>query len=832
MQAIQLCSFQLILQYIYCIRRDKMSISKKIITIITIFASQIFAVEWIQDGNNYVSSEKLIIKFQNAPLLGIEPPLSLKSRADLQQIISKYGDATFLPTFSNYNEFTQRHRNHDLHHYYNLQFTKSVNVFSLQKELESNPDIEKIEFDFRLSINVIPNDPSYSNQWAHNNTGQASQDGGGSVGTPDCDIGSEQAWDVTTGDEDVIIAILDTGVNSHSEFNGRLLEGYDFINNDTDPSDGNGHGTSCAGISAAQGNNGVGVAGICWDCLILPVKIMSNDGFGEDTQIADGVIWASDNGADVISMSLGGGGFVSYFDNAIDYAVDNGTVVFAASGNDDASTLSYPSRYDNCISIGALSPCNERKTFSSCDGENYWGSNYGTGLDFLAPGVRIHTTTASGGYTTTFNGTSSACPHAAGIAGLILSADQGLSPEGVRTIMQLSAVDIGLNGYDLETGHGRLNAFNALATIVGGPEVNLNTNSITEELASDQTSEQSITVSNSGQMDLTVEIDPFGYYWKDNMDESVDYNWIDIGDENTTITFSHNDEAANEIVNFPFEFTFYEENYSSCIVNANGWIGFADDSNAWENMGLPNTDAPRNAIFPFWDDLNPINEANSTNMDGYVRYHVSDERIVIWYDNVRRWTGGSDMDGYFDFQVVLYPDGIIDFNYRSMTGDTDSATIGIQNESGNSGVNITINQTFVEDMKTVKIKGRPNWLTVSPLNLILEPGATDQINLSFNTTSIPAGGYDYILNLKTNDFHFSYIEIPVMLNVDGTPCGGAQLGDLNSDSLWNILDIILIVNIILYDTEDECEFYIADINGDENINVLDIVLVINLILDD
>jgi hypothetical protein len=249
-------------------------------------------------------------------------------------------------------------------------------------------------------------------------------------------------------------------------------------------------------------------------------------------------------------------------------------------------------------------------------------------------------------------------------------------------------------------------------------------------------------------------------------------------------------------------------------------------------MGLPNTDAPRNAIFPFWDDLNPINEANSTNMDGYVRYHVSDERIVIWYDNVRRWTGGSDMDGYFDFQVVLYPDGIIDFNYRSMTGDTDSATIGIQNESGNSGVNITINQTFVEDMKTVKIKGRPNWLTVSPLNLILEPGATDQINLSFNTTSIPAGGYNYILNLKTNDFHFSYIEIPVMLNVDGTPCGGAQLGDLNSDSLWNILDIILIVNIILYDTEDECEFYISDMNGDENINVLDIVLVINLILDD
>ncbi len=809
-----------------------MSILKSLFTFIAILVSQIFAVEWIQDGSNFISSERLIIKFKNAPELGIEPPLELKSRTNIQRIISNYGDATLNPTFSNYNEFTQRHRNHDLHQYYNLQFTKSIDIFALQKELESISDIDLVEFDFRLSINVIPNDANYSNQWAHNNTGQASQDGGGSVGTPGCDISSEQAWDVTTGDEDVIIAILDTGVNSHPEFNNRLLEGYDFINNDTDPSDGNGHGTSCAGISAAKGNNGVGFAGICWDCLILPVKIMSNDGFGEDSQIADGVIWASDNGADVISMSLGGGGNVSYFDNAIDYAVDNGTVVFAASGNDDASSITYPSAYDNCISIGALSPCNERKTFSSCDGENYWGSNYGTGLDFLAPGVRIHTTTNSEGYTSIFNGTSSACPHAAGIAGLIFSVDQGLSPEGVRTIMQLSAVDIGLNGYDLETGHGRLNAFNALATIVGGPEVNLNTDSITEELASNQTSAQSIAVSNSGQMNLTVEIDPFGYYWKDNGDEFVDYGWIDIGENNTTFTFPHNDEAANEIVNFPFEFPFYEDNYSSCIVNANGWIGFGDDSNTWQNIGIPNIDAPRNAVFPFWDDLNPINDANSTNMDGYVRYHVNDSRIVIWFDNVRRWTGGSEMDGYFDFQVVLFPDGIVDFNYRSMTGDTDSATIGIQNETGDSGINIAINQTFVEDMKTVTIKGRPSWLSVSPLALDLEPGASDQINLNFDTASIPTGGYDYILNLKTNDFHFPNIEIPVTLNVDGMPCGDAQLGDLNADELWNILDIILIVNIILYDTEDECEFYMADMNGDENINVLDIVLVINLILDE
>lgn len=798
----------------------------KLIFSIIILCSQIIAVEWIQNKDDFISPTKLIIKFNNSPKLGIEQPLQLNSRADIQQIISKYGDAGLEPTFSNYNRFTIKHRNHDLHQYYNLQFVKPIDIISLQKELENIEDIELVEFNYRKSINIIPNDSNYSSQWAHNNTGQA----GGNAGTPGCDIGSEEAWDVTTGNDDVVIAILDTGVNNHSEFNGRLLQGYDFIGNDTTPSDGNGHGTACAGISAAKGNNGVGVAGICWDCLILPVKIMSDDGFGEDTEIADGVVWSSDNDADIISMSLGGGAYVSYFDNAINYAVDNGTIVFAASGNDDASSISYPSAYENCVSIGALSPCNERKTYNSCDGENFWGSNYGNGLDFVAPGVLIHTTSSSGGYTSNFNGTSSACPHAAGIAGLILSVDQGLSPEGIKTIMQLSSVDIGLDGYDLETGHGRLNAFNALVTIIGGPEVNLNTNTITEQLSSDQTSMQSISVSNSGQMNLSIDIDPFGYYWKDSGNNSIDYNWVDISEENTTLTFPHNDEAANETINFSFNFPFYENNYSSCIVNANGWIGFGNDNNAWENMGLPNTEAPSNAIFPFWDDLNPINDANSSNMDGYVRYNVNDSRIVIWFDNVRRWTGGSEMDGYFDFQIVLFPDGVVDFNYRSMTGDTNSATIGIQNENGESGINISINQNFVEDMKTVKIKGRPTWLSISPLTLDLEPGTSEPIILNFDTASIPGGDYDYILNLKTNDFHFPNIEIPVILNVDDTPCGESQLGDLNADSEWNVLDIILIVNIILYDTEDECEFYLADMNGDESINVLDIVLVINLIL--
>ena len=112
----------------------------------------------------------------------------------------------------------------------------------------------------------------------------------------------------------------------------------------------------------------------------MPVKVLDSGGYGDDTGISNGIQWATDNGASVISMSLGGGGYVSYTESAINYATDNGTVVISASGNDNSGSVSYPSAYANSISVGALSPCNERKNFSSCDGEYYWGSNYGSGF--------------------------------------------------------------------------------------------------------------------------------------------------------------------------------------------------------------------------------------------------------------------------------------------------------------------------------------------------------------------------------------------------------------------------------------------------------------------
>jgi len=792
----------------------------------------LFGSDWIKHLDGMISSTSLVIMFENeiSPKLGMEPPIFLSDLRDISNIILQYGIPNFTPVFSSYENFSDRQYEYHLHQYYKLEFNKSVDILQLREDLIQQTIIQNVEFNYIKEMNIIPNDPYYSSQWAHENNGQAVSYNGNNVGTPDCDTDTNQAWDITTGDDDVIIAILDTGVSEHIEFSGRLLEGYDFINSDTDAYDDNGHGTSCAGIAAAKGNNAEGISGVCWDCLILPVKVLSFDGYGQDTEIADGVQWSADNGANVISMSLGGGGYVSYFDNAISYAHSIGTVVIAASGNDNTGTISYPSGYDDCISVGALSPCNERKSINSCDGENYWGSNYGNGLNFLAPGVRIHTTTSSGGYTSTFNGTSSACPHAAGIAGLIFSADQNLSSESVRIIMEQSSDDLGADGYDIQTGYGRLNAFEALALIVSGPVIELSNNSLEITMSSNQISNNNISIYNTGEMDLEYYIDPYGYQ-ATNSDINQNYDWIDISANYETVMFSHNDYASDDVINFDFAFPFYGNSYSSLIVNPNGWIGFGEDNTEWYNTGLPSVDAPLNAIMPFWDDLNPNNSGNSNDMSGDVKYQINDNNIIIWYDQVRHWVGSGEIDGTYDFQVVLWHTGDIDFNYRNMTGDINSATIGIQDQSGTNAILIAVNNDFAHNELAVNIHPKPSWLNLTSLSNSIIPGGSDNLNLEINTTDLSGGDYNYNLEIESNDFHNPFISIPIILTVNNLPCDGISAGDLNYDGQFDVLDIILAVNVILYGSEDQCDILLADVNSDSEINVLDIVSIINLILN-
>ena len=335
--------------------------------------------------------------------------------------------------------------------------------------LAASSAVEFAEPNGYWSVQFTPNDDLYSSQWAHNNTGQAISYYGNPVGTADCDTDTDQAWDIQTGDPNLVVAIIDTGCDlGHPEYSSRLVTGYDFVNNDGDASDDHGHGTSCAGITLATGHNSQGIAGVAWNVKLMPVKVLSAAGFGTWDMIANGIVYAADNGARILSMSLGGS-YSSLVLDAVDYAYAQGCAIFASTGNSNASSIGYPAGYANAIAVGAMSPCCERKNPSSCDEEYWWGSNYGTGMDFVTPGVRIHTTDirgsagfGSGDYISDFNGTSSACPHAAGIGALVWSRQPSMSNAQVWTILRDTCDDIGSAGYDLETGYGRLNAYSAV----------------------------------------------------------------------------------------------------------------------------------------------------------------------------------------------------------------------------------------------------------------------------------------------------------------------------------------------------------------------------------
>jgi thermitase len=359
-----------------------------------------------------------------------------------------------------------------------IRYAGSEDPARAAARLAGLPEVVWAEPNGSCQVLLAPNDTYYPSQWAHNNTGQAVRYGGGSVGTADCDTDTDQAWDLQTGSSSLVLAVIDTGVDTgHPEFSGRVVAGYDFVNSDSNPADDQGHGTCCAGIALGKGNNSQGIAGVAWGVKLMPVKVMDSSGSGYFFWIADGITWAADHGAKILSLSLGSSTNSSLVETAVNYAYGLGCALFCATGNSNGSSLMYPAGYANAIAIGALSPCNERKHPSSCDGEYWWGSNYGTGLDFLAPGVRIHTADirgtggfGSGDYITDFNGTSSAAPQAAGIGALVWSENPALTNDELRTLLRGYCDDLGVAGYDTETGYGRLNAYQAVLHAGSGVE--------------------------------------------------------------------------------------------------------------------------------------------------------------------------------------------------------------------------------------------------------------------------------------------------------------------------------------------------------------------------
>ncbi|MDP5276575.1 S8 family peptidase [Chengkuizengella axinellae] len=305
---------------------------------------------------------------------------------------------------------------------------------SVEKALEKynkRSDVEFAEAIVEYYALFDPNDPLYS-----------SDQYGPQI------IEADSAWDITTGSSNVLVAVIDTGVDEdHEDLAGKVVRGYDFIDDDRDPSDLNGHGTHVAGTVGALTDNRTGVAGVAPDVQIMSVRVLDRSGYGTNEGVANGITYAADNGADVINLSLGSSSPSGVVEDAVNYAWNRGVVVVAAAGNDGNRRAHYPAYYTNSLAVAATDDRDRKASFST----------YGTWVDVAAPGVDIVSTQLGGGYVS-YSGTSMAAPHTAGLAALLAS--QGLSNTEIRDQIESTADPIRGTGRYWE--HGRINAFEAV----------------------------------------------------------------------------------------------------------------------------------------------------------------------------------------------------------------------------------------------------------------------------------------------------------------------------------------------------------------------------------
>ena len=366
--------------------------------------------------------------------------------------------------------------------WYVAKFNSGTDLQEVRNTLAENPDVSDVELDYLVSINFVPNDPDFNQLWGLNNTGQTG-------GNADADIDAPEAWDIQRGSRDVVVAVVDTGVDyNHPDLTGNLwtnseeipnngidddgngftddFYGYDWVNEDGDPIDDNNHGTHVAGTIGASGDNNLGVVGVSPNVSIMSLKFLAANGGGSTSDAAKAVIYATDMGADVINASFGGGGFSQVMVDALEYANDGGVLFVAAAGNDrnnNDRSPQYPASYDvpNILSVAATDHNNQIASFS----------NYGERtVDLGAPGVNILSSIPGNQYAS-FNGTSMASPHVAGAAALLLAEDPSLSPTELKNILMTTADPVSSLQGRTVTG-GRLNLNEAILAVADPPRNN------------------------------------------------------------------------------------------------------------------------------------------------------------------------------------------------------------------------------------------------------------------------------------------------------------------------------------------------------------------------
>jgi thermitase len=378
-----------------------------------------------------------------------------------------------------------------------IKLQEVINAYYATGEIEyAEPDFIGSTAGFQ---SAVPNDQNYYRQWGLKNNGTFSQ----STAIAGADIDMENAWNIEQGDSSTIVGIIDSGNKlDHPEFSGRIwlnydeipnngldddnngyiddIKGWDFANNDNNPTDDYGHGTNVAGIIGANANNTIGFAGVDWNCKLMILKGLDNNNSGFYSWWSSAIYYAVDNGAKVINMSLGGISNSTTLQAAVNYALNNNVVVVVSMMNANSNAPFYPAAFPGVIAVGSTN-ANDNRT-----NPFFWsatsGSCYGSHISVVAPGNFIYGLDyqSNTNFNNYWGGTSQAAPHVAGLAALLLAQDSTRTPTQIKSIIESTSEDqVGnpiedILGWDQYYGYGRINAFNALSLI-------LKTNDITKQ---------------------------------------------------------------------------------------------------------------------------------------------------------------------------------------------------------------------------------------------------------------------------------------------------------------------------------------------------------------
>ncbi len=656
---------------------------------------------------------------------------------------------------------------HGFDRWFVVKLDGKMSVEQAVKAFAANRFVEDARPEYLAYSFAEPNDPFYANNWGHANSGQlpawnppgssSGSHSGAPVGWLGFDTDAPLAWDYPQGygSQGVIVAVIDSGADlAHPDL--ALVTGYDYGDNDPDPTDINGHGTAVAGIVAGIADNGIGVAGVAGNVKVMPLKVMNSAGSMNFTSIANAVIHAADNGADIINLSLGSNTSVGAnpaMDAALEYAYANlGVSIFASSGNSNASTVWYPANHSKVVAVGAAAPDGSRKSTSSADGEYWWGSNYGpatrdadNAIDIMGPTILPTTDiTGSGGYTATeynlyFNGTSCASPYVAGVAALLLSREPTLTPAQIRQSLTSSARDMTIGvplGWDRFTGYGLVNARGALRAISAPPQVAWSPGSITQNLAPGQNASTAVQIGNGGE------------------------NELDFTLSGVPITAPMLNESFESGGNYPAGWT------STVLSGIQHWIFSA---------GGPSGTNPTGSYSGAWNALlwqsgstSSVARLASPSMDlsgvygaTLSFYHTQPYRfgqdfLMVQYKN--------SADGVWT-TLAVYTESVVDWTQRTLvlpdlSSDYYIAFQGLTNQ----GWGISIDLVGIETITGYEVP----WLKVEgdfSFSGSIPGGSSESVSVQIDATGLIEGVYNSNLLLQSNSATDPSILIPVQLNV-------------------------------------------------------------------